>query len=155
MKTFRIRRWETRMRAKKPLRSGYLDVKKGIARRCPLKLIKLQTRYWKKPNPLIVLKLDPLRAIPFKIWYSFKEVFPKVLRPPLILKPYQKKDRILRSYFGTQGGTRTPTSEESGFWIRRVYQFRHLGILLKEEKGVWMRESWEASKFDALHCDWI
>ena len=27
----------------------------------------------------------------------------------------------------TLGGNRTHTSEETGFWIQRVYQFRHQG----------------------------
>ncbi len=39
------------------------------------------------------------------------------------------KDRV-RDLFGTDDWTRTSTSEENGFWIRRVYQFRHIGIVI-------------------------
>ena len=39
------------------------------------------------------------------------------------------KDRV-KDLFGTDDWTRTSTSEENGFWIRRVYQFRHIGIVI-------------------------
>ena len=35
-----------------------------------------------------------------------------------------------KDLFGTDDWTRTSTSEENGFWIRRVYQFRHIGIVI-------------------------
>ena len=39
------------------------------------------------------------------------------------------KIKWLRGDFCTQGGNRTRTSlRDTGFWVQRVYQFRHLGV---------------------------
>ena len=41
----------------------------------------------------------------------------------------KKAETLISAYpFCTLGGNRTPTPEGTGFWIQRVYQFRHQGI---------------------------
>ena len=41
---------------------------------------------------------------------------------------------VSHSGFCTQGGNRTRTPCSTGFWIQRVYQFRHLGVDLEPKK---------------------
>ena len=42
---------------------------------------------------------------------------------------------------GAEGENRTRTSEETGFWIRRVYQFRHPGKDVQLQQASKYKES--------------
>ena len=55
---------------------------------------------------------------------------PKLLLDPLYpIKQKPLKINWSRGDFCTQGGNRTRTSlRDTGFWVQRVYQFRHLGV---------------------------